>query len=244
MSYQFLSYFAPMKSALFLVVFILNFQFAFSQKNKSALSAFDVSIATNADFASAEALSWYRIHPVALKKKFSLGYGLRFTAMQNNHQKFITAPAKVSEGNFFKKQNEAKLDSFFVPSSVIFSFNTMIYLHYQFNTKWSLSFNIDAFGLSFGKKVKGTFESYSLGQMPSQQSAKVTPFNALLTGDYDWGSLNSEFSVNYKFKNNWVLRPGITFLFAEYTTDNNLAFNNNRFRKKTLLPMIGLSYFY
>ncbi len=233
-----------MKIKLFIFLTLMNFQLTFSQKNKSVISAFDVSIASNTKNASAEALSWYRIHPIALKKKLSLGYGLRFTAMQINHQKFVTAPAKVSEGNFLKKQNEAKLDSFFVPKSVIFSFNTMIYLHYQFNTKWSLSFNIDAIGFSFGKKVKGTFESYSLGQLPSQQTSKVTPFNALLTGDYDWGSLNSEFSVNYKFTKNWALRPGVSFLFAEYTTDNELAFNNNRFRKKTLIPMIGISYFY
>ncbi len=233
-----------MKSKVILVVLILNCFDSFSQKNKTSLAAFDLSISTNADFASAEAFSWYRIHPLALKNKFSLGYGIRYTAMQNNHQKFVTAPANVSEGNFFKKQNEAKLDSFFVPSSVIFSFNAMIYLHYQINKKLSVSFNIDAIGFSFGKKLNGTFEAYSLNQTPSNQNAKVTPFNALLTGDYDWGSLNSEFSVNYKLNDKWVIRPGITFLFAEYTTTNKLTFNNDRFRKKTLLPMIGLSYCY
>ncbi len=233
-----------MKFFQLVLIFLICKQVATAQENKKGKSAFDISIASNADFASAEALSWNRLYPIALKQKFSIGFGFRGTAMQNNHQKFVTAPAKISEGNFFKKQNELKLDSFFVPSSALFAINTAIYLQYQFNPKWSASFNIDAFGISFGKKVSGTFEAYSLGQTPSTQSANVTPINVLLTGDYDIGSLNSELSINYRLNEKWTLRPGLSFLFAEYTTTNQLAFGNDRFRKKTLLPMIGLTYYY
>lgn len=205
-------------------------------------SAIDLSIASNFDNTTAEALSWKNLYPIAIKKHFYLGFGIRATSAQINHQKFVTAPAKVSEGNFFKKQNELKLDSFFVPSSSSFAINTTIYMGYQVGKKGFFEFNIDFAGLSFGKKVTGTFESYSQGNPPSQQSAKVTPYNLLLTGDYDIGTLNSEFSFSYQLSDKVSIRPGISFIFVEYTTNNKLAFNNDRFRKKSFLPMLGVTY--
>ena len=202
----------------------------------------DLSIASNLDNTSAAALSFKKMYPIALKNRFYLGFGLRATAAQINHQKFVTAPAKVSEGNFFKKQNEAKLDSFFVLSSTSFAINTAIYLGYQVSKKGFLEFNIDFAGITFGKNVTGTFESYSLGNAPSQQSAKVTPYNLLLTGDYDIGTLNSEISFSYQLSDKLSIRPGVSFIFVEYTTNNKLAFNNDRFRKKSLIPMVGVTY--
>lgn len=171
-----------------------------------------------------------------------MGFGIRATAAQINHQKFVTAAAKVSEGNFFKKQNELKLDSLFVTSSSSFAINTAIYMGYQIGKKGFFEFNIDFAGLSFGKKVTGTFESYSLGNAPSQQNAKITPYNLLLTGDYDIGTLNSEFSFSYQLSDKLSVRPGVSFIFVEYTTNNKLAFNNDRFRKKSFLPMLGVTY--
>jgi hypothetical protein len=76
----------------------------------------------------------------------------------------------------------------------------------------------------------------------TSEKASVTNLNLLLTGDYDIGSLNSELSLNIKITDNLLLRPGLSFLFTEYTTFNPLAFANDRFRKKSLMPMIGISY--
>jgi len=205
-------------------------------------SSIDLSIASNFNNTTAEALSWKNMYPIALKKHFYLGFGIRATAAQINHQKFVTAPAKVSEGNFFKKQNELKLDSFFVPSSSVLAINTAIYMGYQISKKSFIEFNIDFAGISFGKKVTGTFESYSLGNAPSKENAKITPYNLLLTGDYDIGTLNSEFSYSYQLSEKLSVRPGISFIFVEYTTEQKLAFNNDRFRKKSLLPMLGVTY--
>lgn len=191
---------------------------------------------------NAIALSIHRMHPIAFNKRFSVGYGLRFTGFYGQNNGFVTAPAKVSEGNFFKVQNEVKLDTLYIPHSSVGSFNASIHLEYRFTERISAEFNIDAIGFSFGGDRTGNFEAYSQGQPVTSQTAKVTPFNLLLTGDYDIGSLNSELSANIQLANNWILRPGVSFIFTEFTTYNKLEFNNDRFRKKSLLPMIGVSY--
>ena len=188
------------------------------------------------------ALSWYRLHPVALKKRFYLGYGLRFTAFVGNDRAYVTAPANVSEGNLFKKQNEAKLDTLVLPHSNTNALNAAIYLGYAFSDKFNLGFNIDAIGFTFGPSETGTFQAASQDLSSPTEPASVTPFNLLLTGDYDRGSLNSEFFAMYRFHEKWAVRGGATFIFSEYTTERLLAFGNDRFRTKSLGVMVALSH--
>ena len=90
----------------------------------------DVSLAAGSTVFSG-ALSGYRLHPVAFKGRFKVGYGLRYTGYFGGSNAYVTAPAEVSEGNFVKKQNEAKLDTLTLPNGQINSINAAIYLAYQ-----------------------------------------------------------------------------------------------------------------
>lgn len=188
------------------------------------------------------ALSWQKTHGIALKKRFFLGYGVRLTAYSGKNGNYVTAPAKVTEGNFFKPQNQEKLDTLVLPKGQINSLNASIHLGYRFTKKLMVGFNIDVLGFSFGKKQTGTFVSVSEGIPASTPSAKVTSLGLLLTGDYDLGSLNSEIYAAYALNERLGLRAGLSFLFSEYTTTQKLAFDNDRFRRKTLAPMLALSY--
>jgi hypothetical protein len=76
----------------------------------------------------------------------------------------------------------------------------------------------------------------------NKQEAKPINLNALLISDNDIGSLNSEIKIKYYFKPNWAINFGGTFIFAEYTTANKLFKDNDRFRQKTFMPMIGICY--
>ncbi|MDG1098792.1 MAG: hypothetical protein P8O20_05360 [Bacteroidia bacterium] len=83
-----------------------------------------------------------------------MGYGLRYTGYSGKDNEFITAAAEVSEGNLFKPQNEAKLDTLTMDGNVG-SINAAIYINYALNDKWNIQFNIDAIGFSFGGKKQG-----------------------------------------------------------------------------------------
>ena len=190
----------------------------------------------------AGALAYSRLHPVAFKKRFYIGYGVRFTSYFGNNGNYVTAPADVSEGNFFKPQNEEKLDTLSMPNSQINSLNAAIFLMYKFSNKFSVGFNIDAIGFSFGKEQQSTFYSFSEGIPVTSSTASVTNFNLLLTGDYDIGSLNSEMYAHYDASDKIALRAGVNFIFSEYTTEQKFAFNNDRFRQKSLGLMLGVDY--
>ena len=226
-----------MKKFIIFVFFIVSIH---AQTFAQAKSYADVSLAAGKNLFSG-ALSYYRLHPVAFGGKFSVGYGLRYTGSTAGTQAYVTAPAEVSEGNFFKKQNEAKLDTLTLNAGQINSINAAIYLAYQLHPKWAIGFNIDAIGASWGSPQTGSLQSYGV---KTAESATVSPFNILLTGDNDKGSLNSEAYLAYSLTPHLLLRGGASFLFSEYTTNRKITtnFDNDKFRFKSLSPMLALSY--
>ena len=78
-------------------------------------------------------------------------------------------------------------------------------------------------------------------------NAKPVSLNALLTGDHDRGTLNSEFFVKYSFHKHWAAKVVYQFLFVEYeTSQTKQTFSdgsmNNRFRNKANNFGIGVAY--
>lgn len=220
-------------------VFGLNL-FAQDSQTPNVKNRVDLSLSVGKGTFSVAA-SGFRLHPVALKKKFYLGYGLRYTGFFGSNKNYITAPAEVSEGNFFKPQNKAKLDTITFATTQANSVNLNVHLAYAINPKLLIGFNIDAIGFSFGSPRGGILQSN--GVLSSVQ-AEVSSFNILLTGDYDKGSLNSEFYGLYALNDKFSLKGGISFIFTEYTTYQKIAsnFNNDTFRNKNLGLMLGVAY--
>lgn len=244
-----------MKNIIFILsVIILSATTSLAQTNnesyfKNAMNNYEFAASSNGD-ASALALGWNHLHPITKNKKFKIGYGIRFT---NNNGKgnFITAPAKLTSGienplAIFADDKLENFDTIGFNSFNINSLNASINLNYAFNSKWEIEFNIDAIGFSFGSNENATYNSskrLNTSPQPSnEQKAKPTLFNLLLISDNDLGSLNSEIKIKYYFRNNWAVNFGATFIFAEYTTTNKLFKDNDRFRQKTLMPMIGITY--
>ena len=198
----------------------------------------------NQQFASA--LSWSHLYGVGEKKKFRVGYGLRYTGYWSNNKEFITAPAKLTskqEGPqvLFSETFEENLDTFKVGKSQVNAINAAIYLQYDFSPKFQVGFNIDAVGFSFGKKVNGSITSSLIGST-IHPSAKPTPFNLLLVSDNDIGSLNSELYARYFFHKKWAIKAGASFLFVEYQTSTKDLLDNDRYRNKSLTAMIGIVF--
>ena len=195
-------------------------------------------------------LSWKQMHPITKNQKFKLGYGLRYNGYLGKNKNYITAPAELTSGEkgpqvFFIENINENLDTFSVQNAQHHSINTVIYLEYDFNDKWGIGFNIDAFGISFGPKVTGNMISSVKPQnKSSKEIASPTSYNLLLVSDNDIGMLNSELYGTYNFNEQLSLNAGFTFMFTEYTTDNRIDynFNNDRFRYKSLMGMISINY--
>jgi hypothetical protein len=196
------------------------------------------------------ALSLTKMHRFGKENKLMLGYGMRYTMYLGINRHYVTAPAELTSGRtgpavFFTENVVENMDSLLVNRSLHHGFNGVIYLGYQFHEQWSVQFNIDAFGIAFGPDVEG--EVISDQKSSADQinfAAKPTTYNVLLISDNDIGLLNSELYLQYKNPAGYGLRFGASFLFTEYTTSTPVEynFNNNRFRKKSLMGMVAVTW--
>ncbi len=227
---------------------------AFSQENTTAPPTgykynnnFDIALGAGSGQFSG-ALSWVHFHGIGEKKKFKIGYGIRFTSYFGSNQNYITAPAKIANKQtgpqvLFVDNFPENLDTLFIAKVQSNALNLSINLQYSFSPKFDVGFNIDAVGLSFGGKQTGKFiSSIRPANISETQNASPTSFNALLISNNDIGTLNSELYARYWLSDKFGIKAGAGFLFTEYTTDNKLTFDNDRFRNKSLMGMIGITY--
>lgn len=208
---------------------------------------FDAAISAG-NAQGAAAIGWNHYHLIGKKGKFKLGYGARFTTYTGHNKEYITAPAKITSRQtgpqvLFSETYEESLDTVTFSSPQVNMLNLTINLEYNIYKHWDLGFNIDAAGLSFGGSRDGILHSGNRPEsLSAQQSAKPTPYNLLLVSDNDIGSLNSELYARYWFKPKWGVKAGAAFLFTEYKTNNKLLLDNDRFRNKSLMLMVGITY--
>lgn len=173
-------------------------------------------------------LSFAHYHNLGERKRFQLGYGLRYNGLFRPSAEYTTAPTKLIKEN--------KIDTLFVSDVSTHSLNLAIFANYWLSDKLHLSFSLDVLGLSFGAETDAIFNGAS-------QTARPTPLNVLLVNTNDIGSLNSEFSVSYLLSEKWGLRGGLSYMFSEYTTTQKLAHNNDRFRYKNIAGFVSILYY-
>ncbi len=213
----------------------------------------DVAVsASSKNFATAASV--FHMSPlIKSHPKLLVGYGLRFTGFVGANQYYTTAPSRFTSpiqnpGTIFSKTFSENIDTVTTATAITYSLNAVFHVQYRFSSKLSAGFNIDLAGLSFGPKREFNIISnaFDPGQSPVAYG-KPTRFNLLLTSDNDFGSLNSEFYIQYMVNLRLGFRGGYTFLFSEYTTDEKLSFDqgriyNDRYRYKASLILLGLVY--
>lgn len=181
------------------------------------------------------------------ESKLWLGVGVRATSQWGSDQGYTTAPAHLTTGQegpqvIFAEDKKENIDDLRFRSTQVTSVNLVFQILYQLNSHWEIGTNIDVIGGSFGKKQKGRYKPKSDdASFPDEVSARPTPVNLLLISDNDRGSLNSEFYALRHLGDGWGLKIAANFAFTEYTTSQRLRKDNDRFRKKTLLPSLGIT---
>jgi hypothetical protein len=195
----------------------------------------------------ATAASWSHLHGIGKSKKIKVGYGIRMTKYLGFDQNFITAPARLTSKKedisvLFSKTYDENLDTLSIKRSQAIFLNASINLAYQLFPRVLIQFNIDAAGVTFGKERSGDYTSSIYSGEKTDKKAAPTRYNLLLTSDNDIGSLNSEIFGTYWIKPDLGIKVGASYMFVEYKTEDKLAFNNDRFRNKAWMGMIGISY--
>jgi hypothetical protein len=206
----------------------------------------------------AAALDWSHLHGIGKgKKRFKIGYGIRYTGYIGADKQYTTAPSKFTStvqslGTLFSETILDNIDTLTINNTgQTNSVNVSVHLEYTLGKgmRTDLGFNIDAIGYSFGTKKIGTITSSVLdASSPPVIEATPTKLNLLLTSDNDIGSLNSEFYLRrWNKQKNLALKVGFTFYFSEYTTTEKLSFDNgrilnDRFRYKSSMAMIGICW--
>jgi len=200
-----------------------------------------------AKYQGAFSLHYSHLWKIGKPGKLAIGLGGRITSYLGANQYYITAPAELTSGStgpfvIFKENIDENIDTLLVKSPQVNLINLTIDIQYQFTSRFAVGFNIDAIGFSFGANQNA---NYINGITGKNTSAKPTSFNALLISDNDRGSLNSELFAKYKIFNKWSVKAGAQFLFTEYTTETEVQqypSPNDRFRRKSLLLGLGVSY--
>lgn len=185
------------------------------------------------------------------KKRWEAGVGLRYTGYLGTKKDFTTAPGRLARSTttpfliVFAGQKTENWDTLAVQRPFVNSLNLSANFGYSFNPRWSLGFNIDLIGFSFGRNTSGILTSNGITK--ADPVVKPAAFNVLLTGDNDYGSLNSEFFLKYKLDKRWGIKAVYQFYFAEYktTTVRQIAPDGtlvDRFRNKANMLGAGVSY--
>jgi hypothetical protein len=222
-----------MKKLVILSITLLCFAVSAFSQTKYPAKTTDADVAVSFGNGFSTALSYNKQVGLGTQKRFKIGAGVRLTSFFGKKLDFITAPANLTS----KPEMIDTINFAGVQSNAL---NLNIQLQYSFN-KLDLGFNIDAIGASFGASQSGKVAASTSTLNKSTQAAKLSSFNILLVGDNDLGSLNSELYARYWFTEKIGLRVGGSFQFIEYTTDKVIAFDNQRFRLKTLQPFVALS---
>ncbi len=237
---------------LLLLATTLPFCVSAQQVENAGIDRFIDFAATLGDGQGSGALSYVHDWRFGKRRRLEAGLGARLTGAAGSNLTYTTAgPARLTRSFtttfviFFAGQETQNWDTLTVQRPFVSMLNLTVNLGYVFSPKWSAGFNIDLVGVSLGRKTSA--DLLSEGRTSIDPASRPTPFNVLLTGDHDRGSLNSEFFLKYKLSERWGVRAVYQFLFTEYTTGTlkqtaSDGTQIDRFRHKANNFGVGLSY--
>ena len=194
------------KKIVSIIFFALILISAHAKKRLGAEQAASLSLAFGSNqFTSS--VNYQYLWNFGKKRQWQMGTGARLSSNFGNKNFYITAPAKLTSGKtgpgvFFADQITQNIDSINFNKTQTNALNITVNFGYKINDKFTVGFNIDAIGFSFGGSQAGTY--YGNGGVVAAANAKPTGFNWLLISDNDLGTLNSEFFGHYNFNKKWA----------------------------------------
>jgi hypothetical protein len=220
-------------------------------QERSGISQWTDLTGTIGDREGAVAGAWVNNWRLGRQKKWEIGLGGRGTAYFGSRKEFYTAPGRLARSNtspfliVFAGHEERNIDTLFVRCPFTFSLSLDVNFGYNFSPRWYAGFNIDLAGFTWGSSSDARL--LSNGAVLEESSARPARFNVLLTGDNDYGSLNSEFFIRWRYNKKLSFKALYQFFFAEYKTQHvrQIAPDGtevDRFRNKVNAVGLGIVY--
>ncbi len=217
-----------------------------------------ISISSNGKLSSFSLSANQFWQPGKNQKHLRVGLGARLTSsLGGKNLNYTTAPADLTTGksglgSFFSNKISENIDTLSLTSTQVNTFNAVLFLRYEFTTKWSVDFNLDLAGFSFGSSKSSTLTYGEHSDATRKTNAKPSPRNVLLFSDYDRGSLCSELMLSYLYRKDVRIKVGLSSLHCEYTIENPVLYTSSagtvigtdRYRIKSLCFGVGVNYIF
>lgn len=232
------------KTALLLLCCVLTYGSLWAQSNKANSRKRKLNWHHNftaavgfGDNHLAGSLGWAYLRGLGKYQRLKIGPGIRLNGIWGDNIHYTSAPPRLAK-------DEELTDTLQLKDPFLGAVNLGLYASYDITTRLTIGFNIDAIGLSIGGKKEGDLYASTLPVSPLfVPENKPTSFNALLGGNNDLGTLNSEFYVAYGLSQKFYIKLGIQYLFTEYKTPEKFVNDNDRYRAKSTLFFAGLSWY-
>lgn len=208
-------------------------------------------------------LSYYQLLKVTKQKLIAIGWTATFRTFYGSNVDYITAPAEISRGGntgfnaLGASLVASRLDTLRMSSASGTSLNLGV--RAQINLKYvEIGASADILGLTLGRNRIGQYIS-STGTFATgksgvdsiarfagpyvSQTAKPTLANFQLLGDNSIGTLATEVYARVLVGQRLGVKVSYQWLMTEYTASiRNLADDNNRFRSRSGLVYVGLTF--
>ncbi|MFN8345766.1 MAG: hypothetical protein U0X91_12210 [Spirosomataceae bacterium] len=182
-----------------------------------------------------------------------VGWGLGASHLRGRELDFTTAPAQLTKGKTgFAALNAPTLlrqiDTLQMKTGIT-SFNFAISAQLSLFERVDLGANVDLLGFALGARRAGLYLSSkgynkvdSLNLHRTYQQARPARFNFLLLGDNTRGNLNTELYARIHIVPQVSLKISYLFTTGEYRTEQLLTDDNRRFRYRSPLLFVGLTF--
>ncbi|AEI50455.1 hypothetical protein [Runella slithyformis] len=179
---------------------------------------------------------------------FQVGWGIRSSHLRANTLDYTTAPSALTKGKSGLAPNAPNIDTLQIRTAIT-SFNFNIGFQLSFFNRFDLGVNADLLGLALGARRSGFHlgsagynKADSLNLHQTFQQARPRGLSILLPNDHVKGTLNSELFIRLRFSEKIALKAGYLWAVSEYQTDKLLVNDNRRFRFRSKMLSLGLSF--
>lgn len=225
--------------------------FSYAQLSNPIRTGIDIGVARN-DKAWNVGFLYNQYLKVDRKGIFQVGWGIRGSHLKTNTLEYTTAPSKLTKDKSGLAINAPiilkNIDTLQIRTGIT-SFNFNVAVQISLFDRLDIGANADILGLALGTRRSGFYlgssgfnTADSLNLHKTYQGARPASPAIQLPGDHVKGTLNSELFARLRFTEKVAVKVSYLLAVSEYKTDNILVDDNRRFRLRSKMFYVGLSF--
>jgi hypothetical protein len=225
---------------------------SWAQPDSRLTSGFDVGTGWKDKAWTVSAL-YHQYLKVDRRGLLQVGWGVRGSHFRGKELDFTTAPSQLTKGKSgFSALNAPlilrQIDTLQMRTGIT-TFNFNVSAQVSLFGRLDIGANADILGFALGNRRAGYYlgsRGYnkvdSLNLHQTYQQARPARFNFLWVGDNTMGNLNAEIYARIHFTQRVGLKVSYLFTTNEYRTDQPLVDDNRRFRFRSQMIFVGLTF--